>query len=432
MSSSADATTFMHGAGKSLGQKFDLFSPTSTLSTPNIHLIWVLLKNVPLGAWNVNFFSGIAATMGNLVRMDDETSLGSRFDVARVLINSSVPTIPNKVIKVRLDDSVVNIGVEMDPDFSLHINEDQELISGFTSSSEISTPEESTGDSMVPESILSFSSKADVDLSSDVSSYESPPLQVVREIRGSELVGDSMCKDMEIQISHYGSVFKFSYAMKKAEPAFPTSALVYHNRVKVFKVDAGASISLEHILFGRARGFVGDVIFWRSMLLSVNQTNWWQFVGPNFDTLSWLSNSLLRVPVGTYCGAVELLGFDPRVNSLGLDTFNEVSSLSALPSPCASDNLDNIPVVSSTTTVPKRGRGRPRKHSSLSLPRASANIVRSHPFSSSSASSLRPEGYDTRAKKAWALGKLLGLQFEGSDSQAEPGLVDEINLLFPQ
>lgn len=115
--------------------------------------------------------------------------------------------------------------------------------------------------------------------------------------------------------------------------------------------------------------------------------------------------------------------------------------------------------ISPPISVPKRGRGRPRKgtqviheiNSSVSVPsspsgkcyatrgRKSTPILspRCPPPASSSdlISEVKAraalEGYSSRASKAWSLGRDLGLQFEGTDREAIEGLEEELRKIRP-
>lgn len=109
--------------------------------------------------------------------------------------------------------------------------------------------------------------------------------------------------------------------------------------------------------------------------------------------------------------------------------------------PVSITSVPEIELDLPTPTYPcsqKRGRGRPRKtpySSNCVLRNPAVQTLTIDPTSSGNAASgvpsFRPEGYPTRARKAWALGKLLGLQFEGPDSQAEFDSVEELNQIYP-
>ncbi|KAK9003368.1 hypothetical protein V6N11_060932 [Hibiscus sabdariffa] len=57
--------------------------------------VWVHLHGVPLSVWHDNFFSHVSSKWGVVLKIDEETSGKSRFDVAKILLSvSSVPDIP--------------------------------------------------------------------------------------------------------------------------------------------------------------------------------------------------------------------------------------------------------------------------------------------------------------------------------------------------
>lgn len=97
---------------------------------------------------------------------------------------------------------------------------------------------------------------------------------------------------------------------------------------------------------------------------------------------------------------------------------------------------------------PKRGRGRPRK-SRIVNPAPSPNSARIYEtrgrkFNPQEISEkdrevitdigarLSSEGYESRARKAWEVGKAPGLQFDGPDSKAVEGLEAELRQIRPE
>lgn len=74
--------------------------------------MWVLMRNIPLVAWNEAFFANIVGSFGELVCLDEMTSSGQRFDVARVLVSSSLPWIPSRLVTITMGDEKIIVSVE--------------------------------------------------------------------------------------------------------------------------------------------------------------------------------------------------------------------------------------------------------------------------------------------------------------------------------
>lgn len=117
-----------------MGKKFELFTPADKFSVPTRHLVWLKLTKVPLGAWNEDFFATIASFLGTFICVDEITRTHGRYDLARVLISSSVPFIQQQVFKVKIDDEVKEIIVQMD-ESNQQKSPPHQSESGYTSSS---------------------------------------------------------------------------------------------------------------------------------------------------------------------------------------------------------------------------------------------------------------------------------------------------------
>ncbi|XP_057434558.1 uncharacterized protein LOC130727443 [Lotus japonicus] len=118
-----------------LADKCECISEASMLAKPTRHFIWVTLRNVPIAAWHTRFFSSIAGLFGIFVCLDKETESHSRYDRARMLIVSSLPSFQSRSINIKIDEEVVAVALEMDikhefcePPFAA------EEVSGFSSS----------------------------------------------------------------------------------------------------------------------------------------------------------------------------------------------------------------------------------------------------------------------------------------------------------
>lgn len=68
-----------------LQDMFEFVSPCSLMSIVRSHLIWVIIKNIPLGVWDAEFFKAMVNQVGTLVALDRGTQDKSRFDMARML-----------------------------------------------------------------------------------------------------------------------------------------------------------------------------------------------------------------------------------------------------------------------------------------------------------------------------------------------------------
>lgn len=59
---------FLQKGGNVLVQKFEWIIEAPNMASPTRHFIWVNLRNVPLIAWNVEFFREVAGIFDSLVR----------------------------------------------------------------------------------------------------------------------------------------------------------------------------------------------------------------------------------------------------------------------------------------------------------------------------------------------------------------------------
>lgn len=78
------------------------------------HATWFEVRNVLVYAWSYEFFESLACSFGRLVCLDGPTSAGDRYDVARMLVDTSVPVSSVREIKVLLDGVLVKVTVEPD------------------------------------------------------------------------------------------------------------------------------------------------------------------------------------------------------------------------------------------------------------------------------------------------------------------------------
>ncbi|WJX34865.1 hypothetical protein P8452_22933 [Trifolium repens] len=83
--------------------------------TPNLvgttRKLWLRLYGVPLHAWGLKFFQEIASRCGVFIAMDSVTASQSRFDVARISIDSSLLGFIDFVIKIRIQGALFKVRV---------------------------------------------------------------------------------------------------------------------------------------------------------------------------------------------------------------------------------------------------------------------------------------------------------------------------------
>lgn len=93
---------FMRDAGGNLSDKLESIRPATLLDKPTRHFQWVLMKNIPLGAWSEKFFRQTAAHFGTFVCQDDQTDARARFDMARILITTPIPMVGSRIITMKM------------------------------------------------------------------------------------------------------------------------------------------------------------------------------------------------------------------------------------------------------------------------------------------------------------------------------------------
>lgn len=57
-----DMNYFLARTDAVMWRKFEIFTQATLQSVPTRHLVWIRIKNVPLGSWNLRFFSGMVAS----------------------------------------------------------------------------------------------------------------------------------------------------------------------------------------------------------------------------------------------------------------------------------------------------------------------------------------------------------------------------------
>jgi hypothetical protein len=83
--------------------------------TPNLvgtkRKLWLRLYGVPLHAWGLTLFQRIASRCGDFVALDEATASRSRFDVARIQIDSSLLGYIDFVNKIRIQGALFKVRV---------------------------------------------------------------------------------------------------------------------------------------------------------------------------------------------------------------------------------------------------------------------------------------------------------------------------------
>ncbi|GKU90659.1 hypothetical protein SLEP1_g4626 [Rubroshorea leprosula] len=80
----------VQGAASWLSQWFSEIKPWSPITVAKERFVWLRCLGVPLHAWGPVFFESMVAAWGKFISLDDNTSKKRRFDVARILISTSI------------------------------------------------------------------------------------------------------------------------------------------------------------------------------------------------------------------------------------------------------------------------------------------------------------------------------------------------------
>ncbi|KAK7243757.1 hypothetical protein RIF29_38568 [Crotalaria pallida] len=76
---------------------------------------WLRIHGVPIHAWERDFFRSVSSAFGSLERLDMNTELRRRYDVARILISTSNTDFINRSMKIKINDDVFSIKIEEEP-----------------------------------------------------------------------------------------------------------------------------------------------------------------------------------------------------------------------------------------------------------------------------------------------------------------------------
>lgn len=94
-----------------LGNFFESFRPAEVLSTPGGHLVWLQIRNVPLGTRNESIFSVVACLFGEFLSLDKDTLDMKRFDRARGLICATSPRVIRRTVDILIEGKAVAVVV---------------------------------------------------------------------------------------------------------------------------------------------------------------------------------------------------------------------------------------------------------------------------------------------------------------------------------
>lgn len=79
------------------------------------HYAWIRCQGVPLQVWNGEFFEKLVSSLGRYVSMDSTTMSKKRFDVARVMIQTSSLETITRIIKVKINGVFFSIRLVEEP-----------------------------------------------------------------------------------------------------------------------------------------------------------------------------------------------------------------------------------------------------------------------------------------------------------------------------
>ncbi|GKV35665.1 hypothetical protein SLEP1_g43906 [Rubroshorea leprosula] len=99
----------MESAADWFSQWFEEICPWTPTMVAKERFVWLKIMGVPLSVWGDNFFSTISNLWGKFISLDDSTRLKKRFDVARVLVSTTLTNNISRVLMVKVDGQFHNI-----------------------------------------------------------------------------------------------------------------------------------------------------------------------------------------------------------------------------------------------------------------------------------------------------------------------------------
>ncbi|XP_058759866.1 uncharacterized protein LOC131633166 [Vicia villosa] len=84
-------------------QWFKSIRPWQESDVDTERALWIRVYGIPCHAWSYDFFELIAKSLGNYICVDEETMLGSKMDIARILIKAPFVFALNEHMEVNID-----------------------------------------------------------------------------------------------------------------------------------------------------------------------------------------------------------------------------------------------------------------------------------------------------------------------------------------
>ncbi|KAL8543949.1 hypothetical protein ACS0TY_004482 [Phlomoides rotata] len=90
---------------------FDSFKQWSDDIVDYNRIIWTNWFGVPMHAWNTKFFNQFSCHLGQLIKIDEDTRLKRKLQIARILIRTPYHELPRTPIAVTIDGKIFHIRV---------------------------------------------------------------------------------------------------------------------------------------------------------------------------------------------------------------------------------------------------------------------------------------------------------------------------------
>ncbi|GKU96282.1 hypothetical protein SLEP1_g9530 [Rubroshorea leprosula] len=92
-----------------LEQWFEEVRPWTPDMVSKERFVWMRCQEVPLNAWEPDFFAAMGCAWGNFICLDDSTSKRKRFDIARFLISTPIMNTISVMRQVKVNGIIYNI-----------------------------------------------------------------------------------------------------------------------------------------------------------------------------------------------------------------------------------------------------------------------------------------------------------------------------------
>lgn len=133
--SKEEQSAFLSRGNTFLCSKFNSVRQEKITSTSCKHYFWLSLRKITIGAWHESFFRSIAGHFGKFICMDDATKERQRYDVALILISSSLPVINLSYVDAQVDEETDSVAVESYPCFDFSVSGKSPSLSNSSSAS---------------------------------------------------------------------------------------------------------------------------------------------------------------------------------------------------------------------------------------------------------------------------------------------------------